>query len=84
MPGLVVQFHLDQNVPGEELAGRSATFTVLELNNGLGGNQDLAEFILDAKPPDPLFEVQLNLVFEARIGMDPIPAHCHIDYLASL
>src|SRR6266478_8679057 len=77
MPGLVVEVHLDQHVAREELPLRADLGAALDLDDLLGGNQDLLEPVGQALLLGLLADRAGDLFLEAGIDVDHIPAACH-------
>src|ERR1700691_2684277 len=76
VPGLVVEHHLDEDVPGEKFAARDfARAALAEFLYALNRDQHLADFFFLMKRAYPLLERGLGLVLVARIGVDDIPLH---------
>jgi hypothetical protein len=49
VPGIVVHFHLDQDVAREELALRDALLAALHFDDFFDRNENLAELVLHAQ-----------------------------------
>src|SRR5690606_11022237 len=81
MPRSIVHFHLDQYVPGIELALTLALFPVTHFNDFLGRNQDLTEFVFHSFERNTLFQSAHYVLFEARIRMNDVPALSHCPLL---
>src|SRR5882672_5981831 len=73
VPGAVVELHLHQDVPGEELALRGALLALHHLDDVLHRDQDVAEELLQRALLDLLLERLLRLVLEARVRVDHVP-----------
>src|SRR5260370_24741781 len=76
VPSLVVENHLDEDVPGEELAaGDFARAALAEFLDPLDRDQHFANSFLHVEGADLLLEGGLGLVLIAPAGMDDIPFH---------
>src|SRR5690606_28039346 len=73
VPGVVVHFHFDQHVAGEEAALTDGALPVLHLHDFLGRHEDAAELVLHAGALDALLQGPADALLHARIGMDHIP-----------
>nr|AHE14892.1 hypothetical protein asmbl_13 [uncultured bacterium] len=72
-PGLVVEVHPDEQVPGQLLAVDLGPLAVLDLGDLLGGHLDLEDVVLHVQRLDAGLEVGLHLVLVARVGVDDVP-----------
>src|SRR5882672_5468528 len=77
VPGVVSHVHLDENVAGEELPLGNVLLPAFHLDDFLGGHQDLAEFLLHARPAYAIEQRLLHRFLEARVGVHHVPAHRH-------
>src|SRR4030095_261830 len=77
VPGLVVELHVDEDVPGEEHPRRGLLAALNELDDLLGRHQHLAEVLLLAERLDALLERGLRLVLVARVRMHHVPVLRH-------
>src|SRR5437868_4567614 len=73
VPGAVVQLHLHEDVPREELALRGALLALDHLDDVLHRDEDVAEVLLEGVLLDLLLEALLRLVLEARVRVDHVP-----------
>src|SRR5262249_48279582 len=73
VPGLVGHLHLDDDVPGEELALDFPALAALHLDERLGRNADLAEMVGHPHRLDPLLQVLAHALLETRVGVDDVP-----------
>lgn len=74
---LLVGFDLDEHVARIELALGLALLPGAHLDDFLGWHQHPPEAILHAEAFDPLFQRTRDLMLEARIGVDHVPALAH-------
>src|SRR6056297_1284328 len=77
VPGILVHFHLDQHVARKELALAPTLHALFHFDDFLGRNENFAKLLFHAGSLDTLFQRALNLLFEARIGVNDVPALCH-------
>src|SRR5665213_2160721 len=71
--GFVRKVHLDQHVAGEELALRIDLATAADLDDVLGGHQDLGERLVEAMGMGLLADAVGHLALEIRVGVDDVP-----------
>src|SRR6185503_12893487 len=74
VPGVVVHFHLDQHVAGEEFALGHVLLAALHLDDFLHRHQDLAELVLHAGAIDAVLERAQHRLLEPRVGVHHVPA----------
>src|SRR5688572_11275302 len=74
VPGVVVHFHLDEHVAGEELALRHVLLATLHFDDLFDRHENLAELVVHAGAVDAVLERALHRFLEARVGMDHVPA----------
>ena len=77
MPTLVVHLHFNQDVAGEEFAGRFAPLALDHLHHFFHGHQYLAEVLLQAMGFHSLIESFLDLVLIPGVGVDYVPPLGH-------
>src|SRR2546422_3919730 len=77
VPGVVVQIHLHQDVPRVEKLRRHDLFPAPHFNNVFGRDHDLAKLRLQSGRLDPALQSLRHLLFEARIGVNDVPALSH-------
>src|SRR5919109_1927866 len=73
VPGVVVEVHADQQVPGEDLAGDDLLLAALDLHDVFHGDDDLEDLLLHVHRGDAALEVRLDLVLVACVGVDHVP-----------
>src|SRR5690554_1155889 len=73
VPGLVVEVHLDENVPVIELLFPLTALAVTHLDDGFDGDIDLLEIAFGALIADPFFQSQLGLILVARVSLNDVP-----------
>src|SRR5258708_2810647 len=74
VPGVVPHLHLDEDVPGIDLALHRVALAVLDLDLLLGGHEDLEDLVAHVHRVDAVLEVRLHLVLVTRVGVDDVPA----------
>src|SRR5882757_355 len=79
VPEIVVEFHLDQDVAWEEDALDGVLLAVAQLGDGLGGNHDPANAVLQAKGRDAALERLADLALKAGVGVDDVPLEILVD-----
>ncbi len=78
MPGLVIEFHLDDHVPGEHLVLThlpAATPRAPQLL--LRGNEDAAQLVAQPQRGGAALDVDLHLVLMTGEGMNDVPLFRH-------
>src|ERR1019366_10672370 len=65
VPKVVVEFHLDQYIAGQEDALDGVLFAITQLSDGLGGNHDAAAAVLQAERLDAALERLAYLTLKA-------------------
>src|SRR5262249_5667830 len=74
VPRIVGHVHLDEDVAREKPLRRHDLLAGAHLHDVFGGDQDVADLVLQAVRLDALFERLLHLVLEPRVGVDAVPA----------
>jgi hypothetical protein len=64
MPGLIIQFHPDQQVPGVEFARRGPALAFHQFHDLFGGHQHFTEFFRVGRKGHAFFQGGLDLVLE--------------------
>src|SRR5512140_3710209 len=77
MPGLLVEIHVDEKVPGEEGAGPGLLLSVFHLHHRLGRDQDVAEAFLHPLRDNPVQQGFPDLLLIPGIGMNDEPLFRH-------
>src|SRR5262249_33279365 len=77
VPGLVVELHVDQDVPGEEHPGGRLLAPFDQLHDLFGRHQDVSELVLLAESPDALLQGRLGLLLVAGVGVNDVPVFWH-------
>src|SRR5690606_20664475 len=75
VPTLLVQLHVDEDVPREELAAGLELLLAAPLRDLLGGDEDLAELLLVGRALDPVLERSFDTVLVPRERLDDVPLH---------
>src|SRR5690606_18390870 len=78
VPRLVVHFHLDEDVTGEELALGDRFLVGAHFHDFFDPHEDLPGPFLHARPSYAIDQRALHGLLEARIGVNHIPALAHI------
>ena len=73
VPGVVVELAAHEQVAGEHLAAHHDPLAVLELDDVLGGDDDLEDPVLHVHGGDAVLEVRLHLVLVAGVGVHDVP-----------
>src|SRR5918992_3713387 len=84
IPAFVVHFHLDQDVPGEQLAALGASFAIFEYNLFLSRHNDLENALLHIQALNTQVQVFLDQVFLPGVGMHYIPVRSLVFFCLSL
>ena len=79
MPEVVVEFHLDEDVAGQEDALDGVLLAVAELGDGLGRNHDAADAVLQAEGRDAALEGLAHLTLEAGVSVNDVPLEVLVD-----
>ena len=79
VPEVVVEFHLDQHVAGQEDALDGVLLAVAQLGDRLGRNHDAADAVLQAEGRDAALEGLAHLALKARVGVDDVPLEVLVD-----
>ena len=73
-PGIVVDDHFDEQIPGEDFLFDGVLFAVLDVDFVLGGDKDFEYFVGLAQSGHTLTECFGNAGFVTGIGVDDVPA----------
>src|ERR671910_2208819 len=73
LPGRVVHVHVDEDVAGELALDRGDLLAVLDLDDALGRDTDLAEVPLQAHRVDPALQRRAHLVLVPRVCIYDVP-----------
>ena len=84
VPEIVVEFHLDQNVAGQEDALDGVLLAVAQFCDWLGRDHDAADAILQAEGHNAALERLAHLPLEAGVGVDDVPLEILVDRRSEL
>jgi hypothetical protein len=77
MPGIVIEFHIDQNIPRKKLSFRSFPGPFNHFKDLLLGHQNLTEELFLTGVSYPLLEIGLHLLLIPGVCMYNVPMPCH-------
>ena len=79
VPKVVVEFHLDQHIAGQEDALDGVLLAVAQLGDRLGGDHDAADAVLQAEGLDAALQRLAHLALKAGVGVDDVPLEILVD-----
>jgi len=79
VPQIIIEFHLDEDVAGQEDALDGVLLAVAQLGDGFGGNHDAADAVLQTERHDAALERLANFALKAGVGVDDVPLEVLVD-----
>ena len=78
VPGMLIDNHVNQHIAWEDFSRNDFFLAVLDFDLILNGNHNIENHVAHVGRMNQAFEIGLNLVLIARIGMHYIPCSARI------